>query len=100
MKLGLAFMALKSDRARIFGKFLIFPKMGFLDLCKIESLVFTGNDLKFSVLLLANFLRKPHIWENSCSRDLGLKPLDQSDRSNFQSAISFEPFNCFLYSFA
>ena len=42
-------------------------------LCKIESLVFAGNDLKLSVLWLANFLRKSHIWENSRSRDLGQK---------------------------
>ena len=31
------------------------------------------NDLKWSVLWLANFLWKSHIWENSCSRDLGQK---------------------------
>ena len=39
-------------------------------LCKIELLVFARNYLKLSVLWLANFLRKSHIWENSRSRDL------------------------------
>ena len=49
-------------------------KNGFFGLlCKIESLVFARNYLKLSVLWLANFLRKFHIWENSCSRDLGQK---------------------------
>ena len=66
---------------------------------KIESLLFARNDLKWSVLWLANFLRKFHIWENSYSRDLCAKALDQSDRSIFQITISFEPFNCFLYIF-
>ena len=42
-------------------------------LCKFESLLFARNDLKWSVLLLANFLHKSHIWENSRSRDLGQK---------------------------
>ena len=40
---------------------------------KIDSLVFARNDLKWSVLWLANFLWKSHIWENSRSRDLGQK---------------------------
>ena len=40
---------------------------------KIESLHFARNDLKWSVLWLANFQQKSHIWENSCSRDLGQK---------------------------
>ena len=42
-------------------------------LCKFESLLFARNDLKWSVLWLANFLRKSHIWEKSRSRDLGQK---------------------------
>jgi len=63
---------------------------------KIDSLFFARNGLKWSVLWLANFLRKPHIWENSYSRDLCAKALDQSDRSIFQITISFEPFNRFL----
>ena len=42
-------------------------------LWKIESLVFPRNGLKWSVLWLANFLRKSHIWENSRSRELGQK---------------------------
>jgi len=101
---------MKSDRARFFGKILIFWKMGkkgpkrpqnrvFGLLCKIESLFFARNDLKWSILWLANFLHKSHIWENSYSQDLCAKALDQSDRSIFQITISFEPFNCFLYFF-
>ena len=151
---------MKSDRAGFFGKILIFWKMGkkgpkrpknrvFGPLRKINSLVFARNDLKWSVLWLANFLRKLHIWENSRSRDLGqkvprkapnrvfdllrkidslffarnglkwsvlflanflrkchiwensysqylfIKALDQSDYSIFQITISFEPFNRF-----
>ena len=42
-------------------------------LCKIELLLFARNDLKWSILWLANFLRKPHFWENSRSRDLWQK---------------------------
>ena len=42
-------------------------------LCKIESLLFARNDLKWSVIWLVNFLRKSHILENSRSRDLGQK---------------------------
>ena len=42
-------------------------------LSKIESLVFARNDLKWSVIWLANFLHKSHIWENSRTRDLGQK---------------------------
>ena len=73
------------------------PKNGVFGLlCKIESLVFARNDLKLSVLWLANVLCKSHIWENSYSRDLCAKALDQSDRSIFQITISFEPFNVFL----
>ena len=68
-------------------------------LCKIESLVFARNDLKRSVLWLADFMHKCHIWENSYSRDLYAKALDQSDRSIFQITISFEPFYHFLYIF-
>ena len=34
-------------------------------LCKIESLVFARNGLKWSILWLANFLRISNIWENS-----------------------------------
>ena len=45
-------------------------------------------------------MRKCHIWEISYSRDLYSKALDQSDQSIFQIAISFEPFNRFLYFFA
>ena len=60
----------KRPKKRIFGL-----------LCKIESLLFARNDLKcsskykikWSVLWLANFLWKFHIWENSRSRDLGQK---------------------------
>ena len=44
-----------------------------------------------------NFLRKPHTWENSRSQGLSLKVVDQSDLSVSQFAISFEPFNRFLY---
>ena len=40
---------------------------------KIESLLFARNDLKWSVIWLANFLCKSHIWENSRSQDLGQK---------------------------
>ena len=40
---------------------------------KIESLVFARNNIKWSVLWLANFLWKSHIWENSRSRDLRQK---------------------------
>ena len=39
-------------------------------LCKIGSLVFARNCLKRSVLLLSNFLRKPHVWEKSGSQDM------------------------------
>ena len=67
---------------------------------KIESLDFARNGLKWSVFWLANFLHKSHIWENSHSRDVCEKALDQSDRSIFQITISFEPFNRFLYFFA
>ena len=54
---------------------------------EIVSLVFARNGLKWSVLCLANFLRKSHIWENSNSQDLFMKALDQSDRSIFQITI-------------
>ena len=64
---------------------------------KIESLVFARNGLKWSILWLPDFLRKSHIWENSYSRDLCAKALDQSDSLIFQITISFEPFNHFLY---
>ena len=40
---------------------------------KIESLVFARNHLKWSVLWLANFLHKCHVWENSRSRELEQK---------------------------
>ena len=101
---------LKSDRAGFFGKILIFskmgkkgppkkaqngPKIGFLDFCEIESLVFARNGLKWSVLWLADFMRKFYIWENSYYRDLYAKALDQSDRLIFQITISVEPFNRF-----
>ena len=96
---------------QFFRKILIFSKMGkraqncpkivfFLLLCKIESLVFARNGLKWSVLWLTDFMRKCYIWENSYSRDLYAKALDQSDRSIFQITISFEPFYRFLYFFA
>ena len=68
----------KKGKNRVFGL-----------LRKIESLVFSRNDLKWSVLWLANFLRKPHIWENSHSQDLCAKALDLSDRSLFQITIIF-----------
>ena len=88
---------------------LIFRKMGekgpkrskrsknrvFWLLWKIESLVFARNGLKWSVLWLADFMRKFHIWENSYCRDLYTKALYQSDRSIFQINIPFEPFNRF-----
>ena len=97
----------KLPQTPFFGKILIFRKMGkngskifknglFRLLCKIESLFFARNDLKWSVLWLANFLRKFHIWQNSRSRDLCVKAIDQSDRLISQIAISFEPFNRFL----
>ena len=37
-------------------------------LCKIQSLIFASNDLKWSVLCLANFLCKSHIWKNSYNK--------------------------------
>ena len=97
----------KSDRSRFFGKILIFPKMGkkgpkmgknrvFGLLRKIQPLVFARNGLEQSVLWLANFLRKLHVLENSCSQDICLKALDQSDRLISQTDISFEPFDRFL----
>ena len=50
------------------------PKNRFFGILrKSESLVFARNDLKWSLILLANFLHKYHIWENSCSQDLGQK---------------------------
>ena len=73
------------------------PKNRFFGLLrKIESLVFAGNGLKWRVLWLADFMRKCYIWENSYSRDLYAKALDQSDRSIFQIG----PFYRFLYFFA
>ena len=51
---------------------------------KIESLFFSRNGLRWSILWLANFLWKSHIWENFRSRDLGQKALDQSDHSIFK----------------
>ena len=62
----------KKHKNRVFGL-----------LCKIESLVFARNDLKLSVLWLANFLRKFHIWENSLSRDLGQKGPKKGKNSFF-----------------
>ena len=67
------------------GKF----SFGFLHI--IESLVFAGNGLKWSVILF-NFLRKSHIREKSGSGDFGSKALDQSDFAILQIGISFEPF--------
>ena len=39
--------------------------------------------------------RANHVREKCSSRDLGPKALDRSGCSIFQTAISFEPFNCF-----
>ena len=50
---------------------------------KIESLIFAWNDLKWSVLWLANFLCKSHIWENSHSRDLGPKVGGAVGKNNY-----------------
>ena len=85
---------IKSDRARFFRKTLIFQKMGkkgpkrpknrvFGLLSKIESLPFARNDLKWSVIWLANFLRKSHIWENSRSRDLGQRAPKKGKNRDF-----------------
>ena len=52
----------KSPQNRVFGL-----------LRKIVSLVFARNDLKWSILWLANFLYKSPIWENSRPRDLEQK---------------------------
>ena len=63
---------MKSDRARFFEKIFVQPKFGDLGpkwaknrvfglLLKIESKVFAGNALKWSILLLSNISRKPHI---------------------------------------
>ena len=68
----------KKGKNRVFGL-----------LRKIESLVLARNGLKWSVLWLANFLRKSYIWENSYSQDLCAKALDQSDRSIFQITLNF-----------
>ena len=69
----------KSDKARFFGKNLVWPKLGkkgpkmdclqfFL---KIESKVLSGNSLKRSVLFLSNFWRKLlHVQKKSGSRDI------------------------------
>ena len=70
----------KLPQTPFFRKILMFSKMGkmaqnrvFGLLSKIESLIFARNGLKLSVLWLANFLCKSHIWENSRSRDLRQK---------------------------
>ena len=73
------------------------PKIVFFGLLhKIEPKELAGNSLKRRVLLLSNFSRKPHVREKSGSRDFGTKALDQSDRSIFQTTISFEPYDRFL----
>ena len=40
---------------------------------KIESLLLAGNALKRKYSSYSNFLRKPHVWEKSGSRDIGQK---------------------------
>ena len=76
------------------GKFSFGQKWGkrpqnrvFRLLCKIESLVFARNDLKLSILWLANFLRKSHIWENSHSQDLGQKGPKKEQKYGFWTFV-------------
>ena len=68
---------------------------------KIESLVFARHGLKWRVLWLANFQHQFNIWENSYSRDICAKALDQSESSIFQITIyllnRFTVFYIFLH---
>ena len=77
------------------------PKIGFFGLLrKIESLDVARNGLKRKILWFSIILRKPHVWEKSGSRDIGILALDQSESSILLIVISFEPFDRFLYFFA
>ena len=59
---------------------------------KIVSLYLVGNALKWSVLMVGNFSRKPHVQEKSRSWDMARKALGQSDRSILESILSCRSF--------
>ena len=79
------------------------PKKGKNRVCgllwKNESLLFARNGLKWSVLWLANFVYKSHIWENSHFWDLFTKALDQSDCLILQITYIFKTVQPFLIIF-
>ena len=93
----------KSDRARFFGKNLVWPKLGkkgpkmdvfnfFSKLSLRFCLEIAKNEASYFYLITVKTTCPEKIW---FSRYYG-KALDQSDCLIFQIAISFEPLDRFL----
>ena len=80
----------------------IYKKVDFFKLLRPLLALYLGKRALFqkidnNVLWLADFMRKCHIWENSYSRDLYAKALEQPDRSIFQITMFWTVLPLFIF---